>query len=189
MQTLSLFVHTKESSKKAVVCPYDPLVVILNEDGKKPDTDTRVVYKDLLLVPSFSFKFYGINDGSHVYIVNVPHQSCEPRVPRVVHQQLPSIMQFNIQRNRYYELYGSYPETESGAATMDFVVDPVFACESAKLHDRMFNKIEGTVSCHRRMISRYNDYSPVSRMGSFCFFKEPSPLKIPSNQALPRFWK
>lgn len=144
------------------------------------DTPPLFIYKNSVLLNALSFAFYGITEGSHIYTVPISQNKDGPplttdsasprnnsndnslfRNLRTPSFPLPQIKKdFNAEREKFKKIFkkihnDSAEEEESLDLVFKTYSDPNFARESAKIKDRFFQRVEGTIKCHRRLLKHF----------------------------------
>lgn len=137
---------------------FDTIRTIKNELAM--NSPTLFIHNNLVLLSAFSFAFYGITEGSHIYSIPAPEKekislcsvekkNSSPALAATTDSNGGKIQKF-IQRCTSAKLDGDgFPLSGPQA------IDPIFLRESAKLKDRMFQRIEGTIKLHRRFLRRF----------------------------------
>ena len=168
------------------VSPNDPVSRIFSEIS----TDFHkksVIFKDHLISPMFSFQFHNIKDGDQLFMVNTNINEEKYEFKEKIKEIIPSFRQFLYHKMRYYETFGVLPEHDDLKSALDFFFDNHINIESAKIHDRMFNKIEGTIFCHRKLLNKFIN-QPSDSIDTCSLSLNHQPVRKKSSDALPRFW-
>lgn len=144
------------------------------------DGPTLFLYKNSVLMTALSFAFYGITDGSHIYTVPISQNRAGSPLPigsvtpndnsnnnnilgtlRTSSFPLPQIKKdFTSEKEKFKKIFkkihkDSNDDDESFDLSFKTYSDPLFARESAKIKDRFFQRVEGTIKCHRRLLKHF----------------------------------
>lgn len=124
----------------------------------QPISFSKLIYNNIILSYAFSFAFYGINEGSHIYAITNTQTMQDDSQPRGIKQDIrnasPSVNKEQL-RSVFMKKYGSYFNVEEFECNYKSFQNSSFASEIAKLKDRFYLKIEGTIKCHRRFIKNF----------------------------------
>lgn len=172
-EEITLFVHDNVDHIQKVVVRSSETVESL---GKIANTQGKFLcfFNGSLLLGSFSFKFYNLTNGDHIYII--PFGPCLPG------EKCPFICSI-------FENLFKCKKKEKEKPECKCRIDN-FVRETAKLKDQFFQKVEGTVVCHRKILSRFIQLIDKDKNKSDDENKTvvPPPCLSPSGDALPTFW-
>lgn len=168
---LSLYVHDCDGTCQEIhVSPHDQIKRLDSnvKDGQK----RNVVFDNHLIVGEFSFQFYGIKNGDHIYLL--PNR--QPKAISVGSAFLPE--RFNEAQKRFNMAQGFHPDS-----------DHSLVLESVRLKDQYFNKIESNFYLNRAVMTRSFETERVpSHIKVSKKFADIKKLTSPSTTALPKFW-
>ncbi|OHT09118.1 hypothetical protein TRFO_22120 [Tritrichomonas foetus] len=130
---------------------------------------SRFFYGDKFLQTAFTFAFYGISEGDHIY--SVKEAPSEPQNPQISHLEKfinfkkkifnfcprKNLSQADMERFRkqFEKIHGRSYEEELFEQNYLSYVDPEIALETAKLKDKFYSRIEGTIKCHRKLVKSF----------------------------------
>lgn len=166
----------------------DPITAILEFVPTSNDMKYNILHNSIVLSPAFSFAFHGINDGDILEIVKVSelNTSWKRSVRRKSH--CPTLSQVHEHSKELFRLYGYRPDIETMQRTVEELSDPELAALASKFRDNYFNKIEGNMASHRKMLLRFQalEQIPHERRTSCAHtFNILTRATSPSNSALP----
>lgn len=115
------------------------------------DAKAKIVYNNSVLSTAFSFAFYGIDDGSHIKVYPTPNEK-EPKKSLV---KRPPVFDRDGYRRMYEKVHGKNYDEEQFVNSYRSFVNPELAREAAKLRDLFFERVEGTIKSHRRLIKNF----------------------------------
>ena len=121
-------------------------------------------YNNIQLMPSFTFKWFGIEDGSHIYVREAKRNGKDKSNKDGQKKKKSK----NVSR------------TKNG-----------LSLERAKMKDQFFTKVEGTVFCYRNIIRRFMNTSSLSELPNAPQIRtvvQSEQLDKPATEQLPRFW-
>lgn len=175
---IQIFIHKEEELIPFRVNSLDTIRTIMNKVSF--NSPTLFLYKNTVLLNALSFAFYGITDGSHIYTTpaspkgngsNLPvgsvssaptpnnHLFNNLRASSFPFSQIKK--DFNAEKEKFKKIFkkkinqNSADEEESFDLSFKTYYDPLFARESAKIKDRFFQRVEGTIKCHRRLLKNF----------------------------------
>ncbi|OHT17483.1 hypothetical protein TRFO_02506 [Tritrichomonas foetus] len=174
----------------------DPLNILISSEDQVSSTNPLILLNNWeVLFPSFSFKFYHINKGDEIHIIpqkrEADRKSPEKNSKNVGISHFPTLYQLHEHTRQLFQLYGQKPDPESLQQVVEELADPKTAVESARLRDQFYNKIEGNVSSHRRLLKRFMNLTnngDIIKNQRFSMPQQISPGE-PSTAALPCIWK
>ena len=164
MEQITLHLHEPNKPTRDVcVCRNDPIQVLQNE--VKGNDKRYVLYKRSILMTSFSFKYFGINDGDDLYVVHMPQNKGR----RVSNNNLMKILKKRI----------SLPSGE-------VEIDRTAVQECVRLMDLMYIRDEFRPKVFRESIveNTSNEKKETQRT----VYKENQATE-PSTECLPIFWE
>jgi hypothetical protein len=141
---IEILVHTGGEVLPIVVSLMDSIWSVLNKAAVI--SPSVLVYNETVLSNAFSCAFYGIKDGSHLYTVPI---TPAPPVP-TTEADLFQNKEFNKMVENLAAEDGKDPFSRSRTFS-DFDTRREFA----RLRDMFWERLEGTISCHRRMIQKW----------------------------------
>jgi hypothetical protein len=119
-----------------------------------PPGDYVLTFNGCILSTSFSFAFYGIQSGSHIYSMPFEPPCRHPPVPLRRPPPCERLCDRESFARVLCELHGAdYDEDLCDRLWSHW--DKPLAKEVARLRDRFFERVEGTVKCHRKMIRQF----------------------------------
>lgn len=171
---IQIILHKGDELIPFRVGPLDTIRTIVNKITF--DTPTLFIYKNSVLLNALSFAFYGITEGSHIYTVPISQNNNESSLPfgsispnnnnlfktiRTSSFPLPQIKKdFTAEKEKFKKMFSkihkdSGEEEDSFDLSFKTYSDPLFARESAKIKDRFYQRVEGTIKCHRRLLKHF----------------------------------
>jgi hypothetical protein len=113
----------------------------------------KAIHKSCVVSTGFSLAFLGIEDGADVYTIPEPAAALPP--PPACKRTLAEKISDRDTFDRVFtELHGpDYDEQFSGACFSH--LDRSFCREMARLKDRFFERVEGNVKSHRKMLRSF----------------------------------
>ncbi|OHT03938.1 hypothetical protein TRFO_28724 [Tritrichomonas foetus] len=162
-EEIQIVLHKDGEETPFRVKAFDSICSILNT--LKNNSPLIFIYQNAILSNALSFSFYGIKNGSHIYAVTPknginchPSSKCSNSNHRdlFAHKKLLSPM---ISKERFREAYekkvGKDINEDKFLMAYRRYQDPQISNESAKIKDRIFHQIEGTIKCHRKMMRNF----------------------------------
>jgi hypothetical protein len=116
--------------------------------------DCTLVHNGTILCAGFSFGFLGIENGAHLYTMPKPKQNPRPMCPSQIHSACKKMCDREHFTKLFAELQGPDYDPEFARRLYD-APSSWFVREMAKFKDRFFDRLEGTVKCHRRFVSQW----------------------------------
>ncbi|EAX99614.1 hypothetical protein TVAG_215140 [Trichomonas vaginalis G3] len=167
----TLYLHdTDGNTQEIVVSPSDPIkrLDINFKNGQRP----HIIFDNHLIVSDFTFSFYGIKNGDHLYLMpnttGKSNQMTSPFLPE----------RFNEAQKRFNMAQSFHPES-----------DHSFVLESVRLKDQYFNKIESNYYLNRAVMARtFEAEQTVRKIKHTKLITDFKKLSKPSTTALPKFW-
>ena len=196
-EQLEIVLKSPNSEPRTVtVKSFDSVNVLLSSNGSNfPQQHSILLNNCEVLSPSFSFKFYKIKNGDELQII--PNKTClSPKIEETRKRRnssyCPSLSFVHEHTHQLFQLFGQRPDQESLQQAVEELADPKTASESARLRDQYYNKIEGSVSSHRRLLKRFHTITnSCTRMPNnlICLNLTKQTADEPSTSALPCIWK
>jgi hypothetical protein len=117
-----------------------------------PSFDYILTYGDFVLCGAFSLAYYGVANGAHIHsIVQRPKAAAPPEKRPTAHQKVIDRETFS---RLFHELHG--PSGDQALRDELFThCDAPRVREIARLRDNFCARIEGTLRCHRNMVSHF----------------------------------
>ena len=137
------------------------------------------MFNGQILVPSFSFAFYGIKNEDSIIVV--PKQQVSNKIinqttnKKPTHSRSPSLYQVKAISLQMYELYGTKPDSDTINDIIRQLSDLDYGNEAGRLRDLLYGKIDGNFSSYQKLVRRYqtlNQY--VSNKSKLTFSTEQS---------------
>jgi hypothetical protein len=118
--------------------------------------DCQLVHNDTIICAGFSFGFLGIGNGAHLYTIPnaKPDQKIEPMRPSQIHSACKKLCDREHFTKLFAELQGPDFDPEFAQRLYE-CPSSGFVREMAKLRDRFFDRLEGTVKYHRKFVSQW----------------------------------
>ena len=109
-----------------------------------------LLHNGKILSGAFSFAFYNISDGDHIDVI-------EPQIKQQNRDKKQKCRLFDFERYRqlYTKTRGENDDQEQIHESFKSFIDPIFAREVAKIRDRFFERIEGTIRSHRQLLTKF----------------------------------
>ncbi|KAH0795546.1 hypothetical protein GPJ56_000425 [Histomonas meleagridis] len=145
----------------------DPITVVVNSHSTitelapyLPTGNHLFYYKNIQLIPSFTFKWFGVEDNSHIYVRDQPEA-----------------------KKKRASKSNTKKKLKKSSLTQ------ALCTENARMKDQFFSKVEGTVFCYRNIIKRFVNTS-VSELPTAppSWTTIAPPPRSPATEQLPRFW-
>jgi hypothetical protein len=122
--------------------------------SRLPPGEHVLTFNGCVLSTAFSFAFYGIQSGSHIYSMPFEPPCRHPPAPDHRPQPCEHLCDRESVARLLHELHGAgYDEDLCDRLWSHW--DRPLAKEVARLRDRFFERVEGTVKCHRKMIKQF----------------------------------
>ena len=188
MSSISLHLHFHWTNKTCKV-KVDPLSTIGNLDCY--DNNLIFVHNGKILSPSFSFKFYEIENEDHINIAR-----------RTVSTKKNNYFISNTRSTRYSalsELLGPIEIKQYLKTVLGYVPDqeyiqnvfntnPSLAREASKIKDRFFQRVEGSYNLNQKVMKRFLTFQNLPVPESKIELKIGNPPRAPSTSQLPQLW-
>jgi hypothetical protein len=155
-------VHISSKVLPLRVRQVDSVATILSKLGAP--RDCTLVHDSLILCPGFSFAFLGITDGAHVY--SMPKEG--PRPPAAAPQPDPGAPARICKREQLTKLFSELQGPDYDRELCDAAWgsrSPWILSEAAKIKDRFFDRVEGSVRCHRKLLRELFGRRPTAPSG------------------------
>jgi hypothetical protein len=145
---IHLNIHTGVEVHPVIIKARDSLRSVLR--GFTSCSQLTAIHKNAVVSTGFSLAFLGIDDGADIYTIpeSHPHPPSTAEGKRTLAEKIYDRQTFDRMLS---ELHG--PDHDQEFAGMCFGhMDQTFCHELARLKDRFFERIEGNVKSHRRML-------------------------------------
>jgi hypothetical protein len=190
VESLEIRARLPNSRFTVRVNKHDPVSVLSALFPPSESCRHLIIYAGELVMPAFTFAFYHISDGDEIELIESPiDEAAAPQPQRATFRQFPSLAQLRERSNELYQLFGYRSDGESMQRAIEELADPQVASESAKIRDQCFNRIEGSFTCHRRLLTRFTTLNerkePTRVRCARCELPAPT---SPSSEELPCFW-
>jgi hypothetical protein len=106
-------------------------------------------------MPAFSFAFYRVRDGDEIALVRARARAGSPPRARPAARLFPSLAKLRERYAELCQLFGYRADGESAQRAVEELADPDVAAASARIRDQCFNRIEGSLASHRRLVARF----------------------------------
>ena len=152
-QRIQVILHKNGKEFPVLVNLFDPVSILSTQfQSKNP---LILMFKNMTLLSAFTFAFYGITDGSHIFLIEHKTDKPNPRPKDVNREIAKNIIGREEFKKIFRRMRSSGDEEESFETSYKTYVDANFAREAAKIKDRFFQRVEGTIKCHRKLIKHY----------------------------------
>ena len=177
---IEIFFHHQCETIQCKVKPFDPILKLFDfikkncQDNISFLSDFIFISNSIVLSGALSFQFYGIKDGSHIYSINKNYDKIKKSVTDLINfahdkiiptQYSHNSSKFNsnlhnsLSKIAFKEMF----EKKNGTNYNPEFFESAYrehkrqkmSAEAAKLKDRFFQRIEGTVKCHRKFIRNF----------------------------------
>lgn len=128
----------------------DKLDAVMSIVQEQWSPHTILLHNGKILSGAFSFAFYNISDGDHIDVV-------EPQIEQRNRDKTQKRRLFDFERYRqlYTRIRGDNDDPEQIHESFKSFIDPIFGREVAKIRDRFFERIEGTMRSHRQLLAKF----------------------------------
>lgn len=178
----------------------DPFPVVVNSHSTSSvleayvgdDNPHTFIFRDIPMCPSFTFKWFGINNGTDIYVFpNNPEPQIAPSIGyRRSHSSHTTPIEHYLPNSEFDKpKYRKKLQTSFEAPTFSPSFNPKL--EDAKMKDQYFRKVEGSAICYRKILKRFsyieNNRILGQRIDSPTVLSDTAPSN-PSTDELPTFW-
>lgn len=192
MENISIILHIPEQQPFRVIVNSHETSQIL-EQYVENDRPHSFFFKDIPICPAFTFKWFGITDGTDIYVGFGSSESNfngDSIYQRSNSSHLEPINQYNTtikngKKTKRKQIKKSY---ESPSRIPSFAE---INQENARIKDQFVRKVEGTVVCYRKIMKRFTHMSanePVRQHYQAPTVITNAPPMHPSTEELPRIW-
>jgi hypothetical protein len=137
---LEVTIHAPTEVRKIVVHGRDSLQSALaNFPGC---SQFKVIHDKYVLMGAFSFSFCGIENGAHLYAI-----------PAVIEPRPPPKSE-TCDRESFCKMFTELHGSECNGELCQ-KCDAQFVRQMSRLKDRFFERVEGTVKCHRQLLRHF----------------------------------
>lgn len=155
----NIILHNNGEESKCKVRSLDSIFSLFNKLNDSPSPSiSKLIYKNFILCQAFSFAFYGINEGSHIYAITKP-QKDPNEIDNHKDQPKNNSILYNFNREKFRgafeKKYGKNYNEEEFENSYHCFKDPSISLEVSKLKDQFYHKIEGTIKCHRKFVNNF----------------------------------
>jgi hypothetical protein len=189
--SLEICLCLPNSRLKVRVSKYDHIGVLTDHFPACQSSQYLIIFANQVVMPAFTFAFYHVRNGDEIALIQTTkYPSTPPPPPRKPHfQRFPTLSELRERANELSQLFGYRNDGESMQRALDELTDPDVATESARLRDQSFNRIEGNLTYHRRLVRRFlsmkeRKETPRIRSPSN---EMPAP-SAPNSEELPVLW-
>jgi hypothetical protein len=147
---IHLTVHSGIESRHVSLRARDSLRSVMREFPNC--SQFKAIHNNSVVGTGFSLAFLGIEDGAHIYTIPQP----PPEPPSSKPEQIPieKLCDRETFRRAFGELHGpDYDEELCRQCFSD--CDTTICREVARLKDRFFDRVEGTIKAHRKMLRNF----------------------------------
>ena len=127
-----------------VVGSLDAVMSIVKKEWESPNL--IIVYNNSILSGAFSFAFYNIEDGSTLDV--------REHVVRKKQRKQKHFL-FNWARCKS-QVDDENDQDEKSSSAFKNLLEPSLAREVARIRDRFFQRVEGTIKSHRSLLSHFS---------------------------------
>jgi hypothetical protein len=153
---IQVTIHSGAIVRTVVVSSRDSMHIALTDF---PDcSHLRVIHDHSLLFTSFSWAFHGIESGAHIY--TVPERVEVHPPPSPPKREGAHACSFDGFRRLFAEIHGTEYDRDLCSRCYALSHDKI-GRQISRLRDRLFERVEGTVRVHRKMIRQF--FSPKKR--------------------------
>lgn len=144
-------VHSGCNACDVLVHPFDCLKKLMTLCPDLPN-NSILIHNNVVLSAAFSFAFYGISEGAHIFAFNADNKLYQFR-ERIKIKVQPLIQKMDKEEFRkiFIKARGITDE-ELISQSYNSIFNPIVAQEAAKIKDRFFERVEGTLKYHRKLI-------------------------------------
>lgn len=148
----SIIVHNNDIESMFKVKSLDSIFTLINQiRSTTPYSISKLVYKNFILCHAFTFAFYGICEGSHIYAVTKEQNEQDEQKTS---KTKPNIVPF-LNKEHFIEFFEKKYGSDGIDHYYNFCRKNSHALEVSKLKDQFYHKIEGTIKCHRKFINNF----------------------------------
>jgi hypothetical protein len=147
---IQVTIHSGTIVRTVVVRARDPVQMALTDFSGC--SHLKVIHEQSLLLTGFSWAFYGVESGANIYTVpEIKGASPLPDPPKREEDHACTIDGF---RRLFAEIHGTEydPELCSRCYALSHAK---LGRQISRLKDRLFERVEGTVRTHRKMIRQF----------------------------------
>lgn len=167
-EVITIHLHMSGTDVRDVVVHPGDQIQVLDQEVKGEDK-RYIIFNNNILLTSFSFKFFGIKDGDHLYVLRAPRN--------------PS-RQSQKQKNLLQKAKNAYSFVKMGNDNVE-AIDRSAVKECIRLLDLMCMRDESRPFCGRRAIQ---EKPVVERKAPEQRTPEWSRAMEPATKTLPIFW-
>ncbi|OHT10698.1 hypothetical protein TRFO_04228 [Tritrichomonas foetus] len=188
MENITIILHIPNGAPLAITVNSHDTASALEPyvDG---DGTHSFYYKNIPICPAFTFKWFGIGDGTHIYVDEMDPNALQYSIPnnKKSNTRKCSIKQ---SKSKSTSKHSMKPGRSQEAPTRPPSMLNNVNAENARIKDQFFRKVEGTVVCYRKIMKRFTHMSANEQDCG----NRPSPTIIsespdhPSTDSLPIFW-
>ncbi|KAK8875379.1 hypothetical protein M9Y10_005544 [Tritrichomonas musculus] len=189
MENISIILHIPGQQPLRVIVNSHETSQVLEQylEGERPHT---FFYKDIPICPAFTFKWFGITDGTDIYAGLSPSESSindDNNYQRSNSSHLSPIAPpiKNGKKAKRKQVKKSLESTNRIPSLSDINQ------ENARIKDQFFRKVEGTVVCYRKIMKRFTHMSanePVRQHNQIPTIMPNLSPSQPSTNELPKIW-
>ena len=141
---ISIRVRRGSDTFPMVVGSLDAVMSIVKKEWESPNL--IIVYNNSILSGAFSFAFYNIEDGSTLDV--------REHVVRKKQRKQKHFL-FNWARCKS-QVDDENDQDEKSSSAFKNLLEPSLAREVARIRDRFFQRVEGTIKSHRSLLSHFS---------------------------------
>jgi hypothetical protein len=148
---LQITIHSGTEIRPMTVHARDPLRSVLTQF---PDCcQCKIIFEGHMLLTAFSFSFYRMENGAHLYTIPdmAAHAPPPPKRTETIAEQLCDRESFC---RAFKELHGADVDVDL-VRKCYADCDAQFMRQMSRLKDRFFERVEGTVKSHRQLLKHF----------------------------------
>jgi len=180
--SLTLFIHYGDSKVDRVIV--DPRSTIQSLEDFLPLPKHRFVFlNNCLLIGSFTFSFYKVSNGDHLFCVPIAFS-----IAKTLQDKLST--NIGLKNGLLSKFISSQGEKNLDAESASEKRISTFIRETARIKDNFFQKVEGTMLSHRKTFEKFASILiPKSNNEEKQHVTViPPPCIKPSTETLPNIW-
>jgi hypothetical protein len=148
---LQITIHSGTEIRPMTVHARDALRSVLTQF---PDcSQCKIIYDGHMILTAFSFSFYGMENGAHLY--TIPDMAVQaPPPPKRTDTIAERICDKESFCRTFQELHGADVDADLVRKCYGNC-DPQFMRQMSRLKDRFYDRVEGTVKSYRQLLKHF----------------------------------
>jgi hypothetical protein len=189
-QTLQISVRHSNSCSTVRVSTRDHIGVLSTHFPPPHSSRHVMLFANQVILPGFTFAFYGVRDGSEISLIEVAKPAPPPPPsPRAAIRHFATLSQLQDRASELAQFFGYRSDGESVQRALEELEDPDVAPEAARLRDQCFTRIEGSATSNRRLMNRFASLTERSEPAPIrCAHQEMPAPTSPNCDELPVLW-